>query len=166
VSRIIRVFDIASEILGQAAKYLTFVLIGIISYEVFTRYVLDAPTIWAYESIKMSGGILAVLGFAYVHRHNAHIRVDLLYNKLSPRTQSLIDSVGYFFLFLPLIGALLYTSVIYTWEAWVYDEQLMETFWYPPAGPLRTVVSLGLFILFLEGIAQFIRNLYAVRGKV
>lgn len=166
MSRTVRVFDIAAEILGQAAKYLTFVLIGVISYEVFTRYVLGAPTIWAYESIKMSGGVLAVLGFAYVHRHNAHIRVDLLYNKLSPKTQSLIDSVGYFLLFLPLIGALLYSSVIYTWEAWLYDERLMETFWYPPAGPLRTVVSLGLLILFLEGIAVFIRNLYAIRGKV
>lgn len=166
MSRTVRVVDIAAEILGQAAKYLTFVLIGVICYEVFTRYVLGAPTIWAYESIKMSGGVLAVLGFAYVHRHNAHIRVDLLYNKLSPKTQSLIDSVGYFVLFLPLISALLYASVIYTWEAWIYDERLMETFWYPPAGPLRTVVTLGLFVFFLEGIAQFIRNLYAVRGKV
>ncbi len=166
MSRTVRVIDIAAEILGQAAKYLTFVLIGVISYEVFTRYVLGAPTIWAYESIKMSGGVLAVLGFAYVHRHNAHIRVDLLYNKLSPKTQSLIDSVGYFVLFLPLIGALLYASIIYTWEAWIYNEKLMETFWYPPAGPLRTLVSLGLLVLFLEGIARFIRDLYAVRGKV
>ncbi len=166
MGRIIHVFDIAAEILGQAGKYLTFVLIGIISFEVFTRYVLGAPTIWAYESIKMSGGILAMAGFAYVHRHNAHVRIDLLYGKLSPKKQSLIDSVGYLFLFLPIVSVLLYASVIYTWEAWVYDERLMETFWYPPAAPLRTAVSLALFILFLEGISRFIHDLSVVRGKV
>ena len=77
-----------------------------------------------------------------------------------------IDVVGTLFLFFPLIVVLTDAAITNAWEAWVHKERLEQTFWYPPAGPLRTVVALGFILLVLQGAAIFFRDLYfVVRNK-
>jgi len=132
----------------------------VMAIAVIMRYVFGAATLWAYEVGLMVGATFYALAWSYVHRHGGHIRVDVLYTRLSPRGKAIIDVVGALLLFIPLMILLVSLSVDWAWRAWEINEKMYETGWYPPAAPLRTAVALGICLFALQGIAQFIRDLY------
>jgi TRAP-type mannitol/chloroaromatic compound transport system permease small subunit len=132
------------------------------AYEVLMRHAFDEPQIWATEVPIMFGATIYAMGWAYVHRHNGHIRIDVLYTRLSPRGKAIIDVLGYLLLFAPLIALLFYVSVLLARRAWLLNEVMVESYWYPPAAPLRTAVMVGFFLFTLQGLAQFIRDLYLI----
>jgi TRAP-type mannitol/chloroaromatic compound transport system permease small subunit len=110
----------------------------------------------------MLNGTFAAMGFAYVHRHRGHIRVDIIYSHLPERGKAFIDVLCSFFLFFPLLLVLIYVAADYAWSAWIEGEVLTQSFWYPPAGPIRTVVLLALCLFLLQGVAQFTRDLHVL----
>jgi len=157
---IIRVIDSISEWMGKIVRWLCVVLVLVMAYEVTMRYVFDAPTMWAYETSIMIGGSIFALGWAYVHRHKGHIRVDVFYERLSPKGKAIIDVIFASLFLFPLLIVLIDASVSYAWRAWLINEKSVETYWYPPAAPFRTVVAIGFCLFLLQCIAQFVRDLY------
>jgi len=163
---IVRVIDSISEWTGKTIRWACVALVLVLVYEVTARYVFNAPTIWAHESSRMLGGTIVALGWAYTHRHHGHVRIDVFYAHLSPRRKAMIDVLSAFFLFFPLIIILTYTAAEFMWVAWSKGEKLIESYWYPPSGPIRTATFLGLSLFALQGVSQFIRDLYLlIRDK-
>ncbi|MEX0760386.1 MAG: TRAP transporter small permease subunit, partial [Tistlia sp.] len=72
-------------------------------YDVFARYVLLEPTIWAFELGYSLTGAHFLLGAAYTLKRGTHIRIDLIYARLSPRRRAVIDLVLYVGFFLPFL---------------------------------------------------------------
>ncbi len=163
---IVRVIDSISEWTGNAVRWVCVALILVLVYEVTARYVFIAPTIWAHQTSVMLGSSFAALGWAYVHRHHGHVRVDVIYMHLPPRGKAIIDVLCAFFLFFPLLFILTYTAADFMWIAWIKGEVLIESYWYPISGPIRTVTLLALCLFTLQGVSQFIRDLYLlIRNK-
>src|SRR5512134_1551521 len=79
--------------------------------EVFARYVLRQPTIWALDVTTMSYAALFMLGSALALLKGAHVRTDILWEAFSPRTKGMIDSVAFILLFLPTMVVLFFISV-------------------------------------------------------
>jgi TRAP-type mannitol/chloroaromatic compound transport system permease small subunit len=166
VLKIIQVIDAISDRTGKAACWLASLLVAIISLEVIMRYVFNSPTMWNYETSMMIGGGLFAAGWAYAMRHHAHVRIDILYIHLPPRTRAAIDVFGYLLLFLPLMAMFVASSIAWAATAWEVGEKSVETYWYPPMAPFRTWVALGFILLLLQGTSQFIRDFYhLVKGK-
>ena len=161
----IRVIDSVSEWTGKATSWICIPLILSLFYESMARYVFDRPTIWSYETGTMLGLTFYCMGLAYVHKYQKHMRVDVVYRLLSPRGKAISDLVSSLILFFPLIIAVTITSHDWMLYAWQHNEILQETYWYPPAGPIRTVVFLGFSLFLLQGIAQLVRDIYMVIGK-
>ncbi len=126
------------------------------------RYIFNSPTIWGYETAIMLGAAIYCLAYPYAQRHQAHVRVDVLYSRLSPRGKALIDVFGGILAFLPVAGALVISSWKWTINAWAIRETLTESFWYPPAYPLRTLIALGFSLLALQGLTQLFRDFFMV----
>jgi len=163
---VIRIIDSISEWTGRSARWLCAILVVFMAIGVIMRYVFGAATLWAYEVGLMLGAAIYVLAWSYVHRHGGHVRVDVFYHRLSPRMKATIDVIGFLLFFIPLMIILVSVSVDWTGRAWEVNEKMYETGWYPPAAPLRTVVALGICLFALQGIAQFIRDLYLlIRNK-
>jgi TRAP-type mannitol/chloroaromatic compound transport system permease small subunit len=163
---IVRATDSISEWTGKIVRWACVALVLALCYEVIARYVFNAPTIWAHETSCMLGGTIVALGWAYTHRHHGHVRVDVLYTHLSPRGKAIIDVFCALFLLFPLLAILIYTAADFMWVAWLKGEVLIESYWYPPSGPIRTVMLLGLSLFALQGAAQFIRDFYLlIRNK-
>ncbi|HEY82669.1 MAG TPA: TRAP transporter small permease subunit [Dehalococcoidia bacterium] len=158
--KLVRIIDSISGYAGGFAKWLAYLLVLVVVYDVLMRYVFNAPPMWAYDSAVMLGGTIYVLAWAYTHRYRGHVRVDVIYTHLSPRTKAIIDAAGTFFLLFPLLGILVHESFVWQWRAWKIGERFMETYFYPPAAPFRTMVLLGFCLLSLQAVAQFIRDLY------
>ena len=162
---LVRIIDNVSEYTGQGALWLAIALVLTLTYETTSRYVFNAPTQWAYETSYMIGASMAVLGWSYTLRHHGHIRVDVFYTHLSPRGQAIVDVVISLLLLIPLLAVLIYGSYSSMQFAWEMNERLPESSFRPPAGPIKTVILVGICLFAFQSIAELIRNLYFLIRK-
>ena len=157
---LLKTIDTISEKTGSATRWLVVALVAILTFEVVMRYAFDAPTSWAHLSSMMTSGAIVVLGLAYTQLHHGHIRIDIFYAKMSRRGKALVDTLCTMFLLGPLLTAFIYVSGQWMISSWAEGEIRTESYWYPPAGPFRTVFFIGFCLLALQVLAQFIRDAY------
>lgn len=166
LKKILKIIDSISEKSGQIGKWFAFLLVLVGAYETISRHFFNAPTIWAYDTLCMAGGTLYLLGASYDYLHDAHTRVDLFYSMFSKRIQALIDVVASLLFFFPLMIIMMKLAFEWAVKAWRIKEVMFNSFWYPPAAPYRSIFALGLFLLVLQGLARFVRDVYfLVRGE-
>ena len=164
--KIIKAIDSVSNASGHVVLVLCYGLIGVVVYSVFMRYVVNQPPMWTYDTSVMIGGAMYMLAWSYTQFHKGHVRVDVFYIHFSPRIKSIIDVLGTLIFFLPLFTMLIWTAYKYAYRAWATKERFLETYWYPPAAPIRTLVVIGLCLFLLQMLAQFVRDFYVmVKGK-
>ena len=154
--------DRASTWLGQASAWLIVLLTAGITWEVFSRYVLNDPHDWALDAQIMMYGALFMLAGAYTLAKNGHVRGDVLYGFFMPRTQATIDLVLYILFFLPGIVAL-------TWAGWTFANESLaireSTFSATPLPlyPFKAMIPLAGLMLLLQGIVEIVRCLQCIR---
>jgi len=166
LKKILKLIDSISEIAGSIGKWFALLLVLVGAYDTIARHFFNAPTIWAYDTLCMTGGTLYLIGASYVYLHDSHTRVDVIYNLLSLRKQALVNLICSVVFFFPLMLIMLKLSITWAIRAWRINEVMFQSFWYPPAAPYRTIFALGIFLLILQGVARFIRDLYfIVRGE-
>ncbi len=166
LKKILKSIDLLSEKSGAVGKWFAFLLILVGTYDTIARHFFNAPTIWAYDTLCMAGGVVYLLGASFDYLHESHTRVDLIYNILSPRKKALMNVLCSLFLFFPLMIIMFKLSVTWAIKAWKIKEVMFNSFWYPPAAPYRTVFAIGLLLLVLQGAAKFVRDLYfVIRGE-
>jgi TRAP-type mannitol/chloroaromatic compound transport system permease small subunit len=155
-----RYIDRLSEGAGSFGKWFAFLLVLVGSYETISRHFFDAPTIWAYDSLCMAGGVTYLLGASYTYLKDSHTRVDILYSHLSPRKQAALNIVCASIFFFPLMVVMLHMAISWAVRAWKINEVMFNSFWYPPAAPYRTIFAIGLLLLVMQGVAKFIRDIH------
>jgi len=156
---ILRIIDTISEHIGSWGRWIVVALIAITFWDVLLRYVFGHATMWVFETSMMMGGAIGAAGWAYAQKHGKHIRIDVVYTNLSPRKQAIINVIGTLIFFLPLFVLLIITAGEWAIMSWTRHEVWQEGFWFPPAGPSRTVVLIGLVALFLQVLASLYRDL-------
>jgi TRAP-type mannitol/chloroaromatic compound transport system permease small subunit len=158
--------DTISVWTALTGRWFIIALVVLVTTEVTLRYVFNKPTLWGYELHVMLAASSYILAFAYTHQQRAHVRVDMIYAHLPRRGQALIDVLGTLLIFFPFIFLLCYTAWSWMFDAWATGEKMPITGWYPPAGPLRTVVLYGIVLFALQAVAHFIRDTYVlIRGR-
>ncbi len=160
---IIRALDALTRWSAYLFAFLLVPLVLANTIEVFMRYVLDRPTDWALETTVMSYGALFMLGASYAMLKGAHVRTDLFWDKFSDRTKGVIDSIAYVALFLPAMAMLFYMSFDEFTYALSIDERSNYTAWQPVLWPLRAVVPVTAALMFLQGVSELLKSLWAVR---
>jgi len=132
--------------------------------EVFARYVLKEPTVWALEMTTMSYAALFMLGSALALLKGAHVRTDILWEAFSDRTKGMIDSLAFVLFFLPTMAVLFFISVDDFFYSVSINERSSSGAWTPLLWPLRGVIPLTAFMLFLQGISELMKSLWAWRS--
>jgi TRAP-type mannitol/chloroaromatic compound transport system permease small subunit len=134
-----------------------------ISYEVFVRYVLRAPTTWAFDFSYINYGALFLMAGAYTLARNGHVRGDVLYRLWKPRTQATLDLTLYIIFFLPAVLAFMYAG----WPYALASIRFREVSIFSPAGipvfPLKTLIPVAGVCLLIQGIAEIIRCILCIR---
>jgi TRAP-type mannitol/chloroaromatic compound transport system permease small subunit len=143
----------ASQLASVAAAVLTLSMV----YEVFARYVFDAPTVWAFDISYMANGAVFLLGVAYVLREDAHIRIDVLRSRLPARVNGVIQGVAYLLLLAPFFGVLSWIALSHTWRAWMRHEVETVSPWAPLMWPFYLLIAIGLVALTLQLISEGLR---------
>ena len=155
--------DKLSTWVGHAFSWLIVVLTLQVSWEVFSRYALDAPHAWAFDAMIMLYGTLFMMAGAYTLAKNGHVRGDVLYGFFRPRTQATIDLILYLVFFIPGIVALSYAGYDYAAESWAIREHSNVTAEGPPIYPFKTIIPIAGAVLLLQGIVEIIRCVICIR---
>jgi len=149
---------------GNIVSIINPVVMVFVVYEIVMRFVFNTPTIWANEATVYLSALAYLLGGAYSLYYKAHVRVDMLYLKFSPRKRAILDVITFFFTFIYL-GSLIWVGSIYSWES-IKGLEKTGSPWNPPVYPLKIAIPLGAALLLLQSIANFIRDLtFAIKGQ-
>jgi TRAP-type mannitol/chloroaromatic compound transport system permease small subunit len=149
--------DKISTFVGQTFSWLIMSLTFLISYEVFSRYALDAPHDWAFDGMIQMYGFLFMMAGAYTLSKNGHVRGDVLYGFFPPRLQASLDLALYFVFFLPGVVALCWAGYKYAGESWSIWERSGITVTGPPVYHFKTVIPVAGAFLLAQGIVEMIR---------
>ena len=163
MQKLLLMIDRISTFVGQAFSWLIVSLTLMISWEVFSRYVLDHPHAWAFDAMIMQYGTLFMMAGAYTLAKNGHVRGDVLYSFFMPRTQATLDLILYVLFFIPGVVALTYAGYYYAAESWAILERSNITAEGPPIYPFKTVMPLAGAILLLQGVIEIIRCIICIQ---
>jgi TRAP-type mannitol/chloroaromatic compound transport system permease small subunit len=137
-----------------------------LAYEVFARYLFNAPTQWAYELTYQTYAAHFMLGATYALYKGKHIRTDVLYDKYPVVWQGRIDAVLYLVFFFPGILFFFLAGWDEALHSWHIREVSEQTPLRPPLYPFKTVIPLSAALLFIQGISEFLKSSYAaLKGR-
>ncbi len=186
--RLASVIDRFNERIGRFIYWLTLVMVGVGSYNALARYLsgwvqIDPETAGWFDTVRIFIGEVALtlssnsfielqwylfslvflLGAAYTLKHNAHVRVDVLYTRLSARGKAWIDLLGTVLFLIPFCVLMLWASWPVIEDSWARLEGSPD-----PGGlpryPLLTAIPLAFILLIFQGGALLIRQIATLRG--
>ena len=163
MQKLLLFIDRLSTWIGQAFSWLIVGLTVLITWEVFSRYALDAPHAWAFDAMIIMYGTLFMMAGAYTLSKNGHVRGDVLYGFFQPRTQATIDLVLYIVFFIPGVVALAWAGYDYAAQSWAINEHSNITADGPPIYPFKTVIPLAGAFLLLQGVVEIVRCVICLR---
>ncbi len=153
---LIRTIESISNWSGNFVAYWAILAVFVYYYEVIARYVFNSPTNWAHESMFLMFGMQYLLSGAYALRHDAHVRVDVIYEKFTFRTRTIIDLVTSVFFFIFTI-TLLVSGAIFALDS-IRVLEVSFTEWAIQYWPVKMTITLGAILLLLQGIARLSRD--------
>jgi len=142
---------------GEFVAYWSVIAVFVYYYEVMARYVFNSPTNWAHESMFLMFGMQYLIAGGFVLREGGHVRVDVLYNKMSRRAKAICDLLTSIFFFIFMV-TLLYTGWTFFMDSYNVSE-VSFTEWAIPYWPIKFALPLGAVLLLLQGISLLIKDI-------
>jgi TRAP-type mannitol/chloroaromatic compound transport system permease small subunit len=152
--------------IGRAFGWCILILTFSVAYEVFVRYVLNSPTVWAFDMMVQMYGALFLMAGAYALAQDTHVRADVVYRLIPVKWQARIDFVLYFIFFFPGMIALVWYGTEIASDSWRYKE----VSWNSPARIqiyfFKTLIPIAGSMLIIQGVSECMRCVIAMKtGK-
>ena len=163
MQNLLLLIDKVSTWIGQFFSWLIVALTFMISWEVFSRYVLDSPHAWAFDVMSMMYGSLFMMAGAYTLSKNGHVRGDVLYGFFPPRLQAWLDLTLYILFFIPGVVALAYAGYGFAAESWAINEHSNVTADGPPIYPFKTILPIAGAFLLAQGLVEIVRCIVCIK---
>ena len=157
---LVRLFSKMNERVGRSVSWVMLPMLFVMLYEVFTRYVISAPTEWGTETSSFLFAAYTLLGAGYALLYGDHVIVNVLYNRFPTRKKALVDLITSVFFFL-YCGVLIKGGTIYLLES-IQMGRTSGTDWNPPLWPALIALPVGTLLMLLQGVAKFIKDLNIV----
>tara|TARA_B100000683_G_scaffold270628_1_gene309889 strand:- start:469 stop:1050 length:582 start_codon:yes stop_codon:yes gene_type:complete len=152
-----------SQWIGKAFGWCILILTLSVSYEVFVRYVLNSPTVWAFDMMVQMYGALFLMAGAYTLAQDAHVRGDVFYRLFPVRWQARVDLLLYIIFFFPGMMALFW----YGWEIAADSWRYKEVSWNSPARIqiyfFKSLIPISGLLLMVQGVAEIARCWIAIK---
>ncbi|WP_084611382.1 TRAP transporter small permease subunit [Zooshikella ganghwensis] len=151
--------DQLTENIGRFVSWLTLLLMFAVFLVVLLRYVFNIGSIALQESAHYIHAFIFLTASGYALKHNAHVRVDILYRKMSTKRKALIDALGSLFLLLPVCFFIAIISWDYVTRSWLITESSSEPGGIPGVFLLKTFILIMCAVLILQGCAELFRSI-------
>ncbi len=154
-----------NERIGVAVSWLTTVLVAVVCYDVFTRYLLKSSLVAVQELQWHLFAVIFLIGAAYTLKHGKHVRVDVFYNRFSAKTRAWVDFAGSLLFLIPFCLVAIWCSHTFVMNAFVIGEGSPDPGGLPARFILKAAIPAGFFLLTLQGIALAFGSLMKVAGS-
>lgn len=161
LSKLVRGIDALNHWVSNAAMWLILPLTGILLYDAFMRYFMNAPTIWGMELGLMVFGAYMILAGPSSIMQKVQVGVDIFTGRMRPRRRAWLNCLTYVFTLIFFAG-LLYTSTLYALESWQMRE-FSSSAWGQPIYHIKALIPVAIFLMLLQSFAEFLRNLHLAR---
>ncbi len=162
--------DRLNETIGRATYWLVLGMVVLGAFNAVARY-LDRFTGIGLSSntyIELQWyffSLVFLLGAAYTLKHDAHVRVDVLYGRLGPRGQAWINIAGVVLFLIPFCALMIAVSVPSVMNSWAVREMSPD-----PGGlpryPIKTIIPIAFMLLILQGISMLVRQITQLQQPV
>ena len=149
---------------GRAVAWLTFAMIAATCVVVVLRYGFDTSAIMLQESVIYMHGMVFMLGLAYTAQHDGHVRVDVLYGRMSARARAVVNLAGHLVLTAPLCATIFFTSLDYVASSWAVLESSQEVGGIPAVFALKTLIPLAASMLLAQAAVLSVREFRTLRA--
>ena len=165
VLRIADRIDCVNTAVGRTAAWAALLIVLVQFIVVVMRYVFGVGSIWLTETIIYGHATLIMLAAAWTLYAGGHVRVDVFYADLSPRTKAWVDLAGALLLLLPFMLVIAWFAIPYVARSWASLERSREASGLPLLFLLKTLIPLFAFMMALQGVSQAIRAAHVLRGS-
>jgi len=159
----VKIVDTVNRFVGRFAMAIFFVMAAIMLWSTISRAVFGVPVNWALEMTQFLLSAYYLLGGAYSLQHGSHVRMDLFYARLPPKGQAVLDAFTILFVIF-FLGVLLWGAISSTQYAIQYNQKNYSA-WSPVLWPVKMAMAIGIFLMLLQLIAQFFRDIAQARGR-
>jgi TRAP-type mannitol/chloroaromatic compound transport system permease small subunit len=159
----VRYVDAVNRVLGNIVMYLALVIMGVLLFGSLTRYVFNVPFVWIIEMAQFLMAAYYILGGGYSMQLDAHVRMDVFYERWKPKTRGFVDSITAFFLVFYLAFMVYggYSSTTYSLKY----NQTNYSAWAPPMAPIKIIMTVGIVLMLLQAIAIFFKDVAKVTDR-
>lgn len=165
LTRSYKTIDRLNDLTGRLVSWITLLMVIVTCAVVLARYVFGAGSIALQESVMYMHGIVFMLGIAFTLKEQGHVRVDVLHEKFSRRTRTLIDIAGTVLFLLPVSIFILLTSLDYVSFSWSLRESSAQPGGLPGVFLVKTLIPVMATLLALQGIAEILRGIVSLAGQ-
>jgi TRAP-type mannitol/chloroaromatic compound transport system permease small subunit len=152
-----------NEMIGRAALWLVLVVVLLSTLNAIMRYTISYSSNAFLEAQWYLFGLIFMACSGYTLLHNAHVRVDVLLERFSPRTKAWIDIAGILFFLMPMaIG-----SMLLSWPVFLNALRTSEMSNSPGgliAWPARFIIPAGFLLLILQGLSELVKRIASLKG--
>jgi TRAP-type mannitol/chloroaromatic compound transport system permease small subunit len=150
--------------IGKIISYFILLMFVLLIVEVIRRYIFNSPTVWGNELTQMLFGAYVVLCGGHILASGGHVNVDIIFSKLSRKTQAKLDIITSFLFFMFSVMMVYYGGSL-AWESLSTFEH-SQSAWNPPIYPVKLTIPLGAALLLIQGIAKLMRDiLIVIKGE-
>jgi TRAP-type mannitol/chloroaromatic compound transport system permease small subunit len=161
--RLIYAIDQLSRMVGHVFAWCIIILTFGTSYEVFVRYLLNAPTSWAFDfSYILYGGLFFMAG-AYTLSRGGHVRADMFSRLWPPRVQASVELFLYITFFFPGVISMIIAGWHYAYDSFRIREMSINSPIGIPIWQIKMMIPVGAALLSLQGIAEVLRCVLCLR---
>ncbi|MFK5987142.1 MAG: TRAP transporter small permease subunit [Pseudomonadota bacterium] len=152
-------FDKFADIIGAVTAIAIVLMILNVFYDVIMRYFFRSGSIAMQEMEWHLFSVIILLGIAYTLKDDGHVRVDIIYDKLSARKQAIINMLGAVFFILPIAILVGLSSINNAVEAYLSMEISGDPGGLHYRWIVKALIPVSFLFLIITSIGFFIKNL-------
>ncbi len=153
MKKLIQHINRLNEVIGQTVSWLTTLLVLVVCYDVFTRYLLKKSSVAIQELEWHIFATIFLLAAAFALKHDRHVRVDVVYARLSPYAQAWINFLGTLLFLIPFALLVIWASYTFVETSFRLRETSPDPGGLPARYVLKAFIPLGFVLVFLQGVA-------------
>ena len=159
-----RGFDKFADAIGNFTAIVMVLMILNVTYDVIMRYFFNTGSIAMQEMEWHLFSVVILLGISYTLKEDGHVRVDLIYDRLTNKKKAKINMVGVVFFILPVALLIGIESIPYVVESFASNEQSGDQGGLRYRWIVKSMIPLSFFLLIITAIGFFIKNLNVYKG--
>lgn len=150
---------------GHTVSWLTLAMVLVTFTIVLLRYGFDLGWIWLQETVTVMHALVFMLAAAYTLADDEHVRVDIVYNRMTKRARAWVNCLGVLFLLVPFCLLILITGWDYVVSAWAVQEGSPQAGGLPGVYLLKTIILVMPTLLLLQGLSTLLQQLPLLFGR-